>query len=152
MRGLRAAPPPGSFLPLEARAELCPCPGERASRAVRCQGGANALLLSPGLVSDPAGAQIPAEGLHHAAVPGGGLLLLLLPVVPERDGGCSFPRLALIPFSWTVCRLSVHLFVSLVELTDKQSWLGPGTQRSLFPPALCPSTQLLFKAAFSNFR
>lgn len=27
-------------------------------------------------------------------------------------------------------------FLSPVELTDKQSWLGPGTQRSLFPPAL----------------
>lgn len=55
-------------------------------------GAERALLLSPGLVSDPAGAQVPAEGLHHAAVPGGRLPLLLLPVVRERDGGCGQAR------------------------------------------------------------
>lgn len=46
-------------------------------------------LPLPGLGSDPTGTQVPAEGLHHAAIPGRGLPLLLLPVVRERHGGCA---------------------------------------------------------------
>lgn len=98
-------------------------------------------FLSPGMVSDPTGTQIPAEGLHHAAVPGRGLLLLLLPVVRERDGGCGqvlgqhSPEM--LPFLVTLGFLSsglcsVCLFSSLPELTDMYSWLGPRTQRSRF--------------------
>lgn len=52
-----------------------------APQAMVGRAASSTFPVSPGLVSDPAGPQIPAEGLHHAALPRGGLLLLLLPVV-----------------------------------------------------------------------
>lgn len=112
------------------RALACPWRGSLAAVRVVL----STLPLPPGLGSNPAGTQVPAEGLHHAAVPRGGLLLLLLPVVRERDGGCGFlPRASWIPFLWMVFSLSPHLFLSLVEPIDKQSWLrhrlcDPATQ------------------------
>lgn len=54
----------------------------------------------------------------------------------EMVGVAFLPWNSWIPFLWTVFRLSLPLFLSLVELTDKQNWLGPGTQRSRFAPAL----------------
>ncbi|XP_050814759.1 BLOC-3 complex member HPS1 isoform X4 [Gopherus flavomarginatus] len=52
------------------------------------QGCPGCLHQEEGLVSDRAGAAVPAEGLHDPHAAGRRLLLLLLPLVRERAGSC----------------------------------------------------------------